>query len=50
MSQAVSLTYSDWFETYALADTQTAVGGIYDNTAAGLNNLSDGVVEKSRSF
>ena len=46
MSQAVSLTYSDWFETYALADTQTAVGGIYDNTAAGLNNLSDGVAEK----
>lgn len=46
MSQAVSLTYSDWFETYALADTQTAVGGIYDNTAAGLNNLSVGVVEK----
>lgn len=46
MSQAVSLTYTDWFETYALADTQTAVGAIYNNTAAGLNNMSDAVVQK----
>lgn len=46
MSNAVALTYSDWFETYALADTQTAVGSIYDNTATGLNNLSDAVVQK----
>lgn len=46
MSNAVALTYSDWFETYALADTQTVVGSKYDNTAAGLNNLSDAVIQK----
>ena len=46
MSNAIDMTYLDWFETYALADTQTAVGGIYDNTADGLNNLSDAVIQK----
>lgn len=47
MGNAVTLAASDWYENYALADTQTAVGGIY-NTASNqyLNSLNNDLKNK----
>lgn len=47
MGHAVSLAASDWFENYALADTQTAVGGIYNSADQQyLNALSNELINR----
>lgn len=45
MGNAVTIASGDWFEQYALADTQTASGGIFDPSAgAKLNAASDSLI------
>lgn len=43
IGNAVSIANNDWFEAYALADTQTSVGGIFDNNSQKMNAVSDSV-------